>query len=282
MKETLAFGIVFLFFGVAFAPSLYADVKTISEQKELIEIPIQICGLGGMKEYTVKLSKEDVNRLEILFDDIHRRLDSSKSMWETISIFKDAVVELDKLGLLIDITVEDAQKLVIGTYETPQIINILRNLYAKKFENKIDNYYCQVTGSSTKTNIYGWLLFTFYKITDHFFPFYFIYIWYYILIHHYLNRATSFLGILTFGNCIHQWEGPAIHEPAVGWIWTDGSNGIQEWNGSFYGNYYDICWDANGLYDIHEMAGASGFTGIKVEDYYLGYALRVKISDTYP
>jgi len=279
LKETLAFGIVFLFIGVAFAPSLYADVKTISEQKELIEIPIQICGLREIKEYTVKLSKEDANRLDILFEDIHRRLNASESRKETISIFKDAVVELDKLGLLIDITVEDAQKLVIGNYETPQIINILRNLYANKFENKIDNSFCQVVGSSTKTNIYGWLLSTFYNIVNHFFPFYFIYMWYYLLISHF-NRTTSFLGILTFGDWISEWEGIPTDEPAVGWIWTDGLNGIQEWNGSFYGNYYDICWDANGLYDIHEMAGASGFTGIKVEDFYLGYALRVRISDT--
>jgi hypothetical protein len=88
------------------------------------------------------------------------------------------------------------------------------------------------------------------------------------------------------------------YNPAFGWIWTIGSNGVRTWNGKFYGNIcceyrksvnpdndetYGERWDAIGI---------KGFSGINfyykslssphLKTFYLGYAKEVDITENYP
>jgi hypothetical protein len=64
MKKTLAFGIVLLFIGVAFAPSLHADVETPSEQEEYSEVTIELYGIKNFKNTTFSLNKEEYEKLK--------------------------------------------------------------------------------------------------------------------------------------------------------------------------------------------------------------------------
>jgi len=99
MKKLLAVGVIVLFLGLAIAPSINANVSKTSVDSELVEITTEICGLNGGKQ-TVSLSKEDAEEVEKLIDDIERRLDNVETREETVEIFNEAVVKLDKYGLL--------------------------------------------------------------------------------------------------------------------------------------------------------------------------------------
>jgi hypothetical protein len=290
MKKTLAFSIVLLFIGVAFAPSLYADVKTINEQQELIEIPIQICGLGGINEHTAKLSKEDANKLDTLFEYINRRLNASESREETISIYKDAVVELDNLGLLGGYSIEQVQKLVTGElYENSLIMKFLKlpNRDNHESVDYYENSNCFVNGEVT--NSYLWPFLPVYLITlggiipinwQLLSPFW-------MLINIYVLRffglglckSVSLCGYISIGDGAREHGGGESYDtPSQGWIRTEGINGIIEINGSLCGALFKLVYDSTPvfLYIVH--FGGSGFTGLKVGNSILGYAQKVKLS----
>ena len=282
MKKTLAFGIVLIFIGVAFAPSLYAYVETISEQQELIEIPIQICGLGGINEYTAKLSKVDADRLDTLFVDIHRRLNASESREETISIYKEAVVELDSLGLLGGHSVEEVQKLVTRElFENSFLINLLGLLKNNKLE-PMDNHInsqCYINGEVTNSTLYPcfYIILRSIPILGQFI---------FNIFHFHMShkqQTKTYLGYITFGHSFHDIDYyEDYYYPSEGWIRTEGTNGIIEQNGSFYGLCSDIYIPGSIIQYFEEHIGAEGFTGLKVGKNILGYAAEVRLSSSPP
>jgi hypothetical protein len=87
-------------------------------------------------------------------------------------------------------------------------------------------------------------------------------------------------GLMTFGRAEQQTQPPYEMEyyPADGWVHTDGLNGVKTWNGSFYGNIYSIL-----IIPLHVYyGGVTGFTGIKINNFFQGSALWVKIGPTRP
>ena len=128
MKKLLAVGVIVLFLGLAIAPSINANVSKASIESELVEITTELCGIDGVKPHTVSLSKEDAEEVEKLIDDIERRLDNVETREETVEIFNEAVVELDKYGLLGGLSVEQAQKLVTGKIFDTKIAKIFGRL----------------------------------------------------------------------------------------------------------------------------------------------------------
>jgi len=145
MKKLLTVGVIVLFLGLACAPSINAN---ISRDNELVEITTEVCGLGGGK-YTVHLTQEEAEEVDRLFENIQLRLNESTSKEEAVEIFNDAIVELDKYGLLGGLSVEQAQRLVTGKYN-----NFGENKIIKQFLGKIlpidenNNYLCLTAGSS--------------------------------------------------------------------------------------------------------------------------------------
>lgn len=282
MKKILATGVVILFISVAFVPSLYADAEIISEQQGLVEIPIQICGLGGIKEHTAKLSKEDAVRLDTMFVDIHRRLNASESREETIYIYKEAVVELDSLGLLGGYSVEQVQELVTRElFENSFLINLLGLLKNNKLE-PMDNHInsqCYINGEVTNSTLYPcfYIILRSIPILGQFI---------FNIFHFHMShkqQMKTYLGYITFGHSFHDIDYyEDYYYPSEGWIRTEGTNGIIEQNGSFYGLCSDIYIPGSIIQYFEEHIGAEGFTGLKVGNSILGYAQEVKLSSSPP
>jgi hypothetical protein len=112
-RKCLAVGIILLFIGVAVAPSINSSVVKASIDNDLVEVTSQVCGIQGFGNTTVKLTKEQYQNLEQYLVEFRARLNQTTSREEAVLIFKDAVVELNKYGLLPKgISVKRAQQLV--------------------------------------------------------------------------------------------------------------------------------------------------------------------------
>jgi len=120
MKKSLAVGVILLFIGVAIAPSINLSVVKASQDDDLVEVTTQACGIKGYGNTTVKLTREQYNDLEKYLVEFRARLNQTTTREEAIPIFKEAVVELNKYGLLPKgMSVEQAQKLFTGKKLNP-------------------------------------------------------------------------------------------------------------------------------------------------------------------
>jgi hypothetical protein len=163
MKKPLVIGIIFLFLGVAVAPGINFTVVKASNNNDLVEVTSQACGIQGFGNTTVKLTREQYQNLEQYLVDFRARLNQTTTREEAVPIFKDAVAELNKYGLLPKgMSVERAQRLVtMGEH----IENMIKNM--KKFKPSSTNAFCLFTGlfqGSIELNIFtilGFILFYF-------------------------------------------------------------------------------------------------------------------------
>ena len=248
-NKILTIGIIFLFIGLALAPSINAN---ITKDSDLVEITTEAYSINGVTPNTVLLSKEDAEEVEQLFDSIKEKLDKVETRGDTEQIFKEAVVELDKYGLLGGLSVKQAQRLVTIRYQHPFYYRVFNRIHKRIIimldEN--ENLLCQIAGKTIETVTGG----------IPFFP-------------------VKLLSDIDYGKVVFN---PGImYFPASGWIFTDGLNGIITWNNSFYGQYGSVgtIWpDA----DAWWYRGAIGFTGISItygfqSHFTLGTALRVKL-----
>ena len=100
MKNMLTQGIVIIVIGLFITQSLAYDIHPpISEQDHVIST-VQICTSNGIKEYNVRLSKEDAERLDALFDKFYKKLDEKTNVEKEESLFIDTMTELNKLNLI--------------------------------------------------------------------------------------------------------------------------------------------------------------------------------------
>jgi len=156
LKKGLAVAVILLFIGVAFAPSINANISKASIDSELVEFTTEVCGLNGGKQ-TVELTQEEAAEVEALFDSIRERLNNTETREEAEQIFKEAVVELDKYGLLGGLSVKQAQRLVTGGYQNSRVMKTLENLYGKNQGSLDDdaNVLCLIAGNTSNTMIFG-------------------------------------------------------------------------------------------------------------------------------
>jgi hypothetical protein len=98
--KCLAIGIILLFVGVTMAPTINFNTVKASTNDDLVEVTTQACGIKGYGNTSVKLIREQYQNLEQYLVDFRARLNQTSTREEAIPIFKDAVVELDKYGLL--------------------------------------------------------------------------------------------------------------------------------------------------------------------------------------
>jgi hypothetical protein len=254
MKKSLVMVIIFLFIGVAIAPSINFTVVKASNDNDLVEVTSEACGIQGFGNTTVKLTKQQYQNLEQYLVDFRARLNETTTREETVPIFKDAVVELNKYGLLPKgMSVEQAQILVTGQNINLQSSYLLNGIIKKNklFFNRPLNLMCLVFGDATC--VFGGPLLNLLDFIINFFPHYWPGPIYTILI------LTIFF-LLLFENLfplslLHT----IILRNSEGWVITAGLLGIQNQAGD----------DLSGkIY---------GFTGIKFgafKDYhFFGFAL---------
>jgi hypothetical protein len=255
------------------------QIKKKSSDDELVEFEVEFCGFG--KKHTVKLTQQEADEVELLFDDIEQRLSEVETKEEAEEIFKDAVVELDKYGLLGGLSVRQAQRLVTQNYKALDIVpNYITERYLSSDDNG-SNYLCLIAGETTNTFFMGipaWATILFLYVLGFGMP-----------LGSYLLTCLLSL-IKTVGNIINpisifNFIGIGVMKtrdgleffPADGWLWTIGLNGIKSWNGTFAGDFGPIImlWFMMRFY----YSGVLGFTGIKLffnnKHFYLGTALQV-------
>jgi len=124
--------------------SFSSVVGKVASDNELVEIEVEFCGLG--KKHTVRLTQQEADEVELLFGDIEQRLSEVETREEAEVIFKEAIVELDKYGLLGGLPVKQAQSLIKGNR---QINSILKRI---EFQNSYlinMNLFCLIAGQLT-------------------------------------------------------------------------------------------------------------------------------------
>ncbi len=115
IKKGLVVSVILLFIGVSITPSINQSVVKASTDDNLVEVTTQACGIKGYGNTTVKLTREQYQNLEQYLVEFKARLNQTSTREEAVPIYKDAVVELDKYGLLPKgMSVELAQKLMTG------------------------------------------------------------------------------------------------------------------------------------------------------------------------
>ncbi|UCF13139.1 MAG: hypothetical protein JSW06_02500 [Thermoplasmatales archaeon] len=283
IKKGVVVAVIFLFIGLAFAPSINANISKASADDELVEFTTEVCGLNGGK-HTVRLTKAEVEEVENLIDNIKIRLDGVETREEAVEIFNEAVVELDKYDLLGGLSVEQAQWLAKGGYQDSRFMKLLERLYDRNQADTDNNFLCLIVGQTSETYISSLLLniIALGPIIVELLPGVFIgaieglellliFLWFisYLLVSVFDGiRPICMMGKICFG-----WM-----DDTEGWVYTNGLNGIKNWSGKLKGK-------------IHTPTSVGtavvGFTGIRKimysengrENFFLGFARRVKIEE---
>jgi len=286
-RKGLAVAVILLFIGVAFTSSINANVSKESVDSELVEFTTEVCGIKGVKPHTVSLSKEDADEVDRLFDSIKERLDKVETREEAVEIFNEAVVELDKYGLLGGLSVKQAQKLVTGYYNGQNSQKKIIN--PNMGEEALDEYhnsFCFVVGNDTTwTRFIG----AFLSRLSMFFA---------LLLPDIPNSIVDdmiFVILFFFAGIYEQFKPIAISQsvgfgikrivdiggwvyyPAEGRISTFGVRGAKTWSGPFYGSLGVNGWMVDTVY-----TGILGFFGIKIGEHYFGFAAEVGLQRERP
>ena len=288
IRKWLAIGIILLFVGVTIAPTINFNTVKASPDDDLVEVTTQACGIQGYKDTTVKLTREQYQDLEQYLVEFRARLNQTTTREEAVPIFKDAVVELDKYGLLPrGMSVEQAQNSVISGYQN-QYSSQHQKIYYKNFINQIEvnNRLCLVAGNTDDCFFYGLIFavsfcvsFTiilsigvtamtleeqgFEKLAERLYNFTYKLVDFFGSVRFFPFEIG---GMFTFGGKYFQGEEePALYVPSNGWIYSLGLRGVQTINGSFYGTIAQL---STSFYN-REYLGLLGFIGLVVGPHYM-------------
>jgi len=302
-KKSLTIGIIFFFIGVAVAPGINSSVVKASTDNDLVEVTSQAVGVQGFRNTTVKLTKHQYQDLEQYLVKFKARLNQTTTREEAVPIFKDAVVELNKYGLLPKgMNVEQTQRLVVGVFQNQKKNNPFqgrgRNNHA--VSNNTSNYACLV--ASYLSESYSFtpitknairLVFIVDEVLHHLNPLGFLL--YYTFVISTIDMVFSSINPFSLFStiCIGGTE-VRLHYPnyyyvdvaSAGWMFTAGINGIRTIKGeSLWGTLPQLSiFNIAGQY----YPGVYGFTGLKIHNLssgkavYLGSALWVKIGTAKP
>jgi len=312
MKKLTSVAVVLLFIGLAVAPSINANIS----KEALVEFITEVCGLNGGK-HTVKLTQEEAEEVEDLFDSIREKLNASETREESEEIFKEAVVELDKYGLLGGLSIKQAQELVTGGFSNPKAIKFIERMVKKNIADDDINMFCNISGTTTYTRSRGFsevislhLPFFVLEIGERFWnkhpnlPDFLAALLFYscvpfllaIYIYGVLNtilpdRPINLGGVLLIGGVYKAWESFPKYYPGNGELWTDGTLGKKTWYTPIYGQFPEVPCDFGEFLSgpfgtMFYYPAVIGFTGIVIkhedETSYLGKALMVKVGSKHP
>jgi hypothetical protein len=259
-KKCLAVGVILLFIGVAFAPSINADVV----DDELIEINIEFCGLG--EKQTVQLTQEDADEVERLFDDIEQRLSEVETMDEAGKIFTRQKL-IERIG--------ERNGNILDTNLLCFVFGHLTNTYSfglgHYIVEKFDIDFADFPFQNFKTLLYFWFSLIAPLI--------------------YLLTPIDVFKIVSAGSTHNNfWSNPKF-VPSSGMIITIGLTGVRKrlgdnLKGSASDTYFHIRYGGPDGDSTTFYPAFIGFNGIKIikdlypspEIYYIGFALKASIT----
>ncbi len=262
LNKALVIGVLVLFTGVALIPPINANIS-----KDYVDLTTEFYGLG--RKHNVQLTSDEAEELDVFFDNIRVRLDNAESEDETIQIFNEGIKELERYGLLGDMSVKQVQRLIIGRYQKPRLNPLSLD------ENENSN--CLIMGKTDHTwvdalpvrTIIALLRLLTPIINKHLLPFLTVFLFISIAITHVADDIRPLFLDAHIGWYTNGGEG---------WVWTKGDNDIVSWNGTLLGQIETEIWN---------LTGIVGFMGIKIRirtkpfspsrEIFLGYARHVKI-----
>jgi hypothetical protein len=291
IRKILVVEIILLFISVAIAPGINFSVVKASTDNDLVEVTTQACGIKGYGDTTVKLTRQQYNDLEQVLVEFRARLNQTTTSEEAVPIFKEAVVELNKYGLLPKrMSVEQAQKLVIGENQNGIVAKIQeRLLHNNLLSLNNTNFFCLVAGDAINVDFLSPVrrivntLFLLYGGGPNHSPI----TWVLLLTLDYFFIVFSMINPFAVydlvGLGVHADWSDSFKFPAEGWIDTFGLLGHKKWNRTFYGSL-PISVLPSLIFYIYP--GIIGFTGIQItiqaKSFFLGSAILVKISSGAP
>jgi len=263
-RKGLVIGIILFLIGVSLAPSINAYISKISLDDEIIEYTIEICGMNGGKQ-KVTLTQRETKEVESLFDSVTERLNKTETREEAEDIFEDAVLELDKYGLLGGLTVKQAQNLVTKGYQIIKNIDFLYKLLDINNNglNWDGNRYCLIYGEVNEGCQFYSPFIKYGKFVDFFLAISLIRAIPWDLARNGISTVTPTFADIVFGLKIPRPDEDLLF-PAQGFIWTIGTKGIREWNGSFFGQIADFSVKIGPVMSKVSYIGATWFLGIKI------------------
>ncbi len=222
-----------------------------------------------------ELSEEEIEDLELYIENIKGLLDKTTSYDKTIEIFKEVVIELDRYELLPDnMSVEEAQKLVTGKSGKEKTIFNLHTLLGKIFNNNLfSNMFKNLLKRYNNKNKENDFICTQLDDNENFNC---------LTIGH-TSNTKYWRQEGNHYNIILGWAGIKdqnyYDDPAKGWIYTNGDNGVKNWNGRLYGDVYQYVYEFDTYNMITYHEGIRDFKGLKIclLDFYIGQASHVKI-----
>jgi hypothetical protein len=304
-KKCLIVSVILLFIGVAIAPSTNFSIVKASNDNDLVEVTTQACGINGFGNTTVKLTRQQYQNLEQYLVGFRARLNQTTTREEAVPIFKDAIVELNRYGLLPrGMSVEQAQKLVTGRYQKTGLYHLIEKTFFRNQMNNSNysNYLCLVCSviddmvsvgpvvrwinnymylvSETDYTI-KWPVLA--KIMVFLLSYPWMFGWFITSLNPFKVLYTLTLGSEYFNIETQDYE----YHSANGWVATFGLNGIRFIQ-------YQPLWGHLPLFPIRTFYGPGsytypgifGYTGIGIYNravvFYLGSALWVEIGSEHP
>lgn len=257
-------------------------------------VTIEITGQNLQQQHTIKVSEIELQKIKKVFKDVSFEIESSSSPEGKLRIYWNAICRLHNLGVLGDLSCEDAYRIATRWYR-PSIK--LSNHHPLKDSNNT-NAFCFVSGRvnySISSNRVSNLVNRFSDYLTYLHPFgptllLFLLSWAVI----FMSQITVvFLGAflqhivernpIAIGNLIG--IGAYLNHSKAGWIKTDGFLGTKNWDGNLTGALPGYIH----LWPIYYYQAMWGFSGIKIEfdnswvgydASYLGSALLVGINET--
>ena len=273
MKKKILIGSI-IAVAVIVLSSFSSVVGKVSSDEELVEFDVEFSGLG--KKHTVKLTQQEAEEVELFFNDVQDRLSAVESDDESMVIFNEAVVELDKYGLLGGLSVKQAQRLIAFQYQIFKNNKFLQKLVNVEMFDEDVNYFCLISGVTTKTRIFNLPLLLFLLREGDWYEMFAIIN--FVIYPFARLRPLRLFSSISFGGYqefMLEW----IYYHSEGEIWTEGINGIKEWNGSFRGELYSI--DVGFASIDKYYIGVKGFCGIQITlgglTRFFGFAREVKV-----
>ena len=262
--KTIVCAVIFILVSVSVAPSIYADT---TPEEEYVEFTTEVCGFPGFKPKTIRLKLKQAYEVETIFENLREQMDSSTSIEKTIQICNNAIVKLDRYGLLGRLSIRQAQSLIMGQFQFFRKKHILDT--SKVGLNGDSNSNCLVVGLTDSTMIESLNSVLIEKLKNELYQERPILSAIIFVISFYLYAYENIFKLF-FLNGFIRFAGPA-----EGWVKTYGGKGSISWNGTLYNGFKDSFgfWTA-----------IAGFSGIKItlsfddgKHFYLGYAKEVGI-----
>ncbi len=304
-KKIFALLSTFLLISVmATSSSLMNNVRA-ERDNNLIEITTKVYENTAETTGTIRLTRQQVQEVKTIFDELKSRLSTAESREQTQSIFNDTIIALNRFDLIPEgMNIEQAQRLVnrASTYQkrVTSFQKLSQIFQAEKAAGAIQNSLCSIAGNTSNTHfakLAKRIAHRLFAIMDYCsgnallvkvatalwtvcIPFSKISEWS-------LQQNGYRCGVsIYFGN-YHYYPYPNWLSPAQGWIETNGMNGKQNISGSFWGQNFIGGWQPqDDWYMNYTWRGCMGFTGLITyvgnSTYYLGSALSVNVGPNRP